>query len=40
MANDANNMVDYFKKKLLLIIDTNELKTLKGEFYKEKTKYF
>ena len=40
MANDAINMVDYFKKKLLLIIDMNELKTLKGEFYKEKTKYF
>ena len=40
MANDAINMVDYFKKKLLLIIDMNELKTLKGEFDKEKTKYF
>ena len=40
MANDAINMVDYFKKKLLLIIDMNELKTLKEEFYKEKTKYF
>ena len=40
IANDAVNMLDYFKKKLQLIIDMTELQNLKGEFYKEKSKYF
>ena len=38
--NDANNMLDYFRKKLYLIIDLNDLKNLNKEFNAEKKKYF
>ena len=38
--NDAVNMLLYFKKKLRLIVDTNELRNLIGEFNNEKGKYF
>ncbi len=38
--NDANNMLDYFKKKLALVIDINEIKNLNKEFNAEKRKYF
>ena len=38
--NDANNMLDYFRKKLHLIIDLNDLKNLNKEFNAEKKKYF
>ena len=38
--NDATNMLDYFKKKLYLVIDLNELQNLNKEFNAEKGKYF
>ena len=38
--NDAVNMLMYFKKKLRLIVDMNELRNLIGEFNNEKGKYF
>ena len=38
--NDAVNMLLYFKKKLRLIVDMNELRNLMGEFNNEKIKYF
>ena len=38
--NDANNMLDYFRKKLYLVIDQKELKDLNKEFNAEKRKYF
>ena len=38
--NDAKNMLDYFRKKLHLVIDLNELKNLNKEFNAEKRKYF
>ena len=38
--NDAVNMLLYFKKKLRLIVDMNELRNLIGEFNNEKGKYF
>ena len=38
--NDAVNMLLYFKKKLRLIVDMNELRNLMGEFNNEKRKYF
>ena len=38
--NDANNMLDYFRKKLYLVIDQKELKELNKEFNAEKRKYF
>ena len=40
MKNDAVNMLLYFKKKLRLIVDMNELRNLMGEFNNEKGKYF
>ena len=40
MKNDAVNMLLYFKKKLRLIVDMNELRNLMGEFNNEKRKYF
>ena len=40
MKNDAVNMLLYFKKKLRLIVDMNELRNLMGEFNNEKSKYF
>ena len=40
MKNDAVNMLLYFKKKLRLIVDMNELRNLMGEFNNEKIKYF
>ena len=38
--NDASNMLEYFKKKLQLIVDMNELRKLMVEFNSEKRKYF
>ena len=38
--NDAVNMLDYFTKKLKLIVDMNELSNLRKELYNEKIKYF
>ena len=38
--NDAVNMLLYFKKKLRLIVEMNELRNLIGEFNNEKGKYF
>ena len=38
--NDAVNMLEYFKKKLKLIVDMNELSNLKRELNNEKIKYF
>jgi molecular chaperone DnaK (HSP70) len=38
--NDASNMLEYFKKKLQLIIDMNEFRKLMDEFNSEKRKYF
>ena len=38
--NDAVNMLDYFTKKLKLIVDMNELDNLRKELYNEKIKYF
>ena len=38
--NDAVNMLLYFKKKLRLIVDMNELRNLIGEYNNEKGKYF
>jgi len=38
--NDAENMIEYFKKKLHLIIDMQNLKSLYNELNKEKVKYF
>ena len=38
--NDASNMLDYFRKKLYLVIDQKELKDLNKEFNAEKRKYF
>ena len=38
--NDATNMLDYFRKKLYLVIDQKELKDLNKEFNAEKRKYF
>ena len=38
--NDAENMLDYFQKKLYFIVDMNELRNLIGEFNNEKRKYF
>ena len=38
--NDAVNMMEYFKKKLKLIVDMNELSNLKRELNNEKIKYF
>ena len=40
MKNDAVNMLLYFKKKLRLIVDMNEIRNLVGEFNNEKSKYF
>ena len=40
MTNDANNMLEYFRKKLKLIIDMNELRNTIEEFNSEKRKYF
>jgi len=40
IKNDAVNMLLYFKKKLRLIVDMNELRNLMGEFNNEKIKYF
>ena len=40
MRNDDVNMLLYFKKKLRLIVDMNELRNLMGEFNNEKGKYF
>ena len=40
MKNDAENMLEYFKKKLHLIVDMNELNNLMKEFNSEKIKYF
>ena len=40
MKNDAENMLEYFKKKLHLIVDMNELNNLVKEFNSEKIKYF
>ena len=40
MKNDAVNMLLYFKKKLRLIVEMNELRNLMGEFNNEKIKYF
>ena len=38
--NDASNMLEYFKKKLQLIVDMNEFRKLMVEFNGEKRKYF
>ena len=38
--NDASNMLEYFKKKLQLIVDMNEFRKLTVEFNSEKRKYF
>ena len=38
--NDASNMLEYFKKKLHLIVDMNEFRKLMVEFNSEKRKYF
>ena len=38
--NDAVNMLEYFKKKLKLIVDMNELSNLRRELNNEKIKYF
>ena len=38
--NDASNMLEYFKKKLQLIVDMNEFRKLMDEFNGEKRKYF
>ena len=38
--NDASNMLEYFKKKLQLIVDMNEFRKLMVEFNSEKKKYF
>ena len=38
--NDASNMLEYFKKKLQLIVDMNEFRKLMVEFTSEKRKYF
>ena len=38
--NDASNMLEYFKKKLQLSVDMNELRKLMVEFNSEKRKYF
>ena len=38
--NDAVNMLLYFKKKLRLIVDMNELSNLRRELNNEKIKYF
>ena len=38
--NDASNMLEYFKKKLQLIVDMNEFRKLMDEFNSEKRKYF
>ena len=38
--NDASNMLEYFKKKLHLIVDMNEFRKLMDEFNSEKRKYF
>ena len=38
--NDAENMIEYFKKKLHLIIDMQNLNGLYNELNKEKVKYF
>ena len=40
VKNDAENMLEYFKKKLHLIVDMNELNNLVKEFNSEKIKYF
>ena len=40
MKNDAENMLEYFKKKLHLIVDMDELNNLVKEFNSEKIKYF
>ena len=37
--NDAENMLEYFQKKLHFIVDMNELRNLIGEFNNEKSKY-
>ena len=38
--NDASNMLEYFKKKLQLIVDKNEFRKLMVEFNSDKRKYF
>ena len=38
--NNANNMLEYFKKQLCLVIDLNEIQNLKNEYNAEKKKYF
>ena len=37
--NDAENMLEYFQKKLHFIVDMSELRNLIGEFNNEKSKY-
>ena len=38
--NNANNMLEYFRKQLCLVIDLNEIQNLKNEYNAEKKKYF
>ena len=38
--NNANNMLEYFKKQLFLVIDLKEFQNLNREFNAEKRKYF
>ena len=38
--NDAENMLEYFQKKLHFIVDMSELRNLIGEFNNKKSKYF
>ena len=40
LRTDAENMLEYFKKKLYLIVEMNELRNMIGEFNSEKRKYF
>ena len=37
--NDAENMLEYFQKKLHFIVDMSELRNVIGEFNNEKSKY-
>ena len=38
--NDASNMLEYFRNKLYLTFESNELNNLNAEFESEKIKYF
>ena len=38
--NDASNMLEYFRNKLYLTFELNELNNLNAEFESEKIKYF